>query len=167
MNFTTSLLLWILTNLHVLLSAVLVVLVLLRKKEPVSTIAWILGVVFIPYVGGLAFLVFGNNRVERKVHRKRRSNAAISPLLPTLAHYHSLSPDGSSRLNQQLMSLAIQITGTRPTARNQIDVLVDTNRTYGLQEQAIREAKHHVHLEYYIFQPDETEIGRASCRERV
>jgi cardiolipin synthase len=156
MNVTSSLLLWVLTNLHVVFSAVLVVLVLLRKKEPVSTVAWVLGVVFIPYVGGLAFLIFGNNRVERKVHRKRLSNAEISPLLPTLARYHGLSPDGDGAINQQLMGLANRIAGTRPTARNHVDVLLDTNRTYGLQEQAIREAKHHVHLEYYIFQPDET-----------
>ena len=34
--------------------------------------------------------------------------------------------------------------------------------------EAIREAKHHVHLEYFNFRNDSiAKIGRASCRERV
>jgi len=55
----------------------LVPLVLVRRKEPSSTIAWILALVFLPAIGTLLFLLFGRDRVRWPAKRKRQLDALV------------------------------------------------------------------------------------------
>ena len=54
------------------------------------------------------------------------------------------------------MWLAQRLTDVWPTHGNEIELLTDTNRTLGLIEQALLNARESIHLEYYIWQPDKT-----------
>ena len=142
---------------HVFALVLLVPLVFARRKEPQSTIAWVLAIIFLPYIGPLLYLIFGPNRVEQKAGRKRRANAAIGGHFPELSPYHHpLGAAGGEADHRDLMLLASRIGATRPTWGNRAEILVDTNRTLALKERAIREAQEHIHVEYYIFEPDET-----------
>ena len=49
----------------------LIPLVILRRKEPSSTAAWILALVFLPGLGATLFLLFGRDRVRLPVRWKR------------------------------------------------------------------------------------------------
>ena len=53
-------------------------------------------------------------------------------------------------------TLANRLGRLRPLHGNRIEVLNDTNRTFGLILEAVRDATQTIHLEYYIWQPDET-----------
>ena len=55
----------------------LVPLVLVRRKEPSSTVAWILTLVFLPALGALLFLLFGRDRVRWPARRKRELDALV------------------------------------------------------------------------------------------
>ena len=46
--------------------------VLLSRKEPVSTVAWCLVVILMPLIGGLLFWAFGYNYLLRRVQNRRR-----------------------------------------------------------------------------------------------
>src|SRR5690606_27862405 len=65
---------------------------LLKKEQPTSTVAWAMAIVLIPYLGGLLFLVFGINRVDRRARRKAEANRAIERHLPALTPFEVL-PD--------------------------------------------------------------------------
>ncbi|MCA9017048.1 MAG: cardiolipin synthase, partial [Planctomycetaceae bacterium] len=73
---------------------------------------------------------------------------------PQVIQNQLLSRENYLPLNQNLMRLAQNISHTVPTIGNQIELLNDTNRTLGLIKQAIMNAEHSLHLEYYIWQPD-------------
>jgi cardiolipin synthase len=127
-----------------------------KNRQSVSSVAWIMTIIMLPYVGGLLFAIFGINRVERRAARKERATRSLSGHLPALSQYQLIPGELLYPQQENLMRLASRIGGTVATAGNEIEVLADTNRTLGLIEQAILSAKESLHLEYYIWRPDRT-----------
>jgi cardiolipin synthase len=140
------------------LSFMLIPVVILRAREPLAAVAWILGIILVPGLGGILYLAIGTTRLAQKTRRKKATREALEAQFPTLAAHEVRPQPDKDRLPDELMTLACRVVDTRPTWGNEVQVITDTNRAYGLQEQAIREARNHIHLEYYIFQPDETGI---------
>lgn len=143
-----------------LLAALLIPWVLfVKNKYPVSTVAWILAIVLLPYVGGLLFLFFGVNRVQRLAQRrsgKEQAARAIGRSLAPLAPFAHLPGEALDPEQERLRRLATRVAGTHAAFGNRIEILSDTNRAMGLMEQAIRSAEQTLHLEFYIWQPDRT-----------
>ncbi|MEX0716182.1 MAG: cardiolipin synthase [Planctomycetaceae bacterium] len=129
---------------------------LLKKHNPASSVAWIMVIVGLPYVGGLFFLVFGVNRVQRKRARMRRALRGGDGTLPLLTRYQVMPGESLNSQQKSLMRLAGRSVDQPPTYGNRIELLADTNRTLALLEEAIRGAEETIHLEYYIWQPDRT-----------
>ncbi len=127
-----------------------------KKPHPESTLAWIMAIILLPYLGSLLFLIFGINRVARRAARKQAANRRLGGVLPGLSQYQLIPGEEPSPQLQRLMRLTDRLQIDRPCYGNQVEVLVDTNRALGLIEQAILSAQHSVNLEYYIWQPDRT-----------
>ncbi|MEX0726069.1 MAG: cardiolipin synthase [Planctomycetaceae bacterium] len=130
--------------------------IIMKKRHPVSTVAWIMAIIILPYLGALLFLVFGVNRVERRTARKLNANLTMQRLLPGVTAYQLISGEQLTVQQQRLMKLANRLSDTLPTQGNQIEILPDTNRTLALIEKAIETAQNSLHLEYYIWRPDKT-----------
>src|SRR5690606_34403833 len=64
--------------------------------------------------------------------------------------------DPTIPMHDRLMRLSNEINPMKPTIGNRVDILDDTNRTLALIEKAIDSARETLHLEYYIWQPDQT-----------
>jgi len=58
-----------------LLAIFLVARFMSEKKQPGNTLAWLLGIVLIPYVGVPLYLLFGGRKLQRLVARKSRAVA--------------------------------------------------------------------------------------------
>src|SRR5580698_4511014 len=89
----------------------LVPLVLVRRKEPSSTIAWILTLVFLPAVGALLFLMFGRDRVRWPAKRKRELDALVR------AQVAQVAPGAEVRAPRPQAPAASELgSGAPPTA---------------------------------------------------
>ena len=140
-----------------LLTLVLVRWVLLLKKDsPASTVAWIMAIALVPYLGGLLFLIFGVNRVSRRAALKSAGDARIDAVTPSLAEYRVFPSESDQEPDRTLMRLQTAVGRFPAVGGNRVEVLDDTNRTLGLIRRAIENATHSVHLEYYIWRPDRT-----------
>ena len=140
-----------------LLTLVLVRWVLLLKKDsPASTVAWIMTIALVPFLGGALFLLFGVNRVNRRAELKRAGERRIDELTPSQTEYRVFASESDQEPDRTLMRLQTAVGRFPPVGGNRVEVLDDTNRTLGLIRQAIAEAKDSVHLEYYIWKPDRT-----------
>lgn len=128
--------------------------ILQTKKQPVSILAWMMAIIMLPYVGSLLFLVFGINRVERSAVRKRAARHHIRQQLPGLSQYQMVPEEELNPTTRRLARLADRVALSRPCFGSSVEILADTNRTFGLMEQAIAGARHSIHLEHYIWQPD-------------
>ncbi len=130
--------------------------VLARRRQPAATVAWILAIVLLPYVGGLLYLFFGINHVERRAAKIAAASREIQQQLPELGQYEYHCDHILKDQQLRLMKVASDGSDTVPTAGNQIELLADTNVTLRKIEVAIMAAEESVHLEYYIWRADKT-----------
>jgi len=148
-------------GLHAALTLLVVVSVLRQRKEPMAMLAWIFAGVTLPLLGAGFYWLFSATRVRRKARRRRRRVAHI--LAGIKARAPALSPGSEGVLAPGLPPelAAVERIGQRlshmpATAGNAVRVYEEANATYAALEEAIRGAQHHIHLQYYIWQPDET-----------
>jgi cardiolipin synthase A/B len=133
----------------------LVPVVLLKKKEwPASTVAWVMAIIMLPYIGALLFLVFGINRVEQRVRRRRAERVAVRRWVPSPASMHAVLPGSLQGTQRQLARVAEQLGGTKPVAGNRVTLFSHTPSAFSAIEDALQRARETIHLEYYIWQPD-------------
>ena len=144
----------------------LIPVVLLRRKEPASTIAWILTLVFLPAIGAFLFVAFGSERVRVPARRKREHDAIVRAELIVLAPGVVATADdsapltalaaGATELELGLFKVGAHLTHGRPTSGNRIVPLFGGNDAYAAIGAAIDAAVHHVHAEYYLIRNDAT-----------
>lgn len=141
-----------------LVTLVLVRWVVLNKKEhPVSTIAWILAIALLPYFGGVLYLFFGINRVERrKRHRRTRVRERLARVRPNIERYEIPTPKDFTPTQRQMVQLLENCECPGLTRGNAVEILDDTNIITRRIEEAIQGAHSTIHIEFYIWQPDET-----------
>lgn len=130
--------------------------VLVERGQPTSKLAWLLALVFLPGVGLAAWLVLGP---RRRVRRARRRSLASGRAVRLLAGHRGLA-EGAVQAAQQpqaqaLLRLGTRLSTTPPSRGNRCTLLIDARDTYDALLADIAAATHHVHLLYYIIQPDE------------
>lgn len=129
--------------------------ILSRKREPGSAIAWIMAIIFIPIFGGVLFLLFGINSIGRRREGKIAAARDLAPKLPDIEQ-HQLRDLELTRQQTRLASLINKESGGVLTGGNAVEIIADTRRTLHSIEEAIRGARDTLDLEYYIWQPDRT-----------
>ncbi len=138
---------------YILTLSLLPVVLLTRKREPVATVAWVMAITTMPYLGAFLFVVFGINRVKLRVLGRRAAGINISRILPGLAG-HRVAEDGLNQLQKDLLRVAERVGRSRATVDNRVQLLTDARQTFDEIESAIASARSSIHLEYYIWQPD-------------
>ncbi len=139
----------------------LIVLVIMQRKEPTATLAWILTIIFIPIFGILFYLWFGFGRIERKVQMRRRSNRKIAEQLReierTLIRTHIVPEyELRERVQHDLVKMTEGLSAFAVTHGNRIELLTDPAAVFTKLLQAIDQAQDSIHMEYYIFRRDAT-----------
>lgn len=119
--------------------------IVLQKREPVATLSWLLGLAFLPYLGFVIYVVFGPQRIKRNRLRRSRSRMVFEGAL------FQESEDAI-----ELGRLAQSATHLAPSTARDVRLLIDGACKYDALIEDIGRAEHHVHLEYYIYQPDRT-----------
>jgi cardiolipin synthase len=134
-----------------------ILLLLMENRNPVKSIAWIVVLILLPIIGFIFYIFFGKN-FRRKIVISRRSlqkvkknSAAVTDI--ELVPHTILSPE-----NRNLAVLAYNNCDAFAYENNEITIFTDGNTLYDDIFEVIENARHHIHLEYYIFLSDE--IGR-------
>ena len=117
----------------------------LQKREPAATLSWLVSLAGLPYIGFAVYYFFGPQKIKR--HRARRKRHRAS--LPRGA-------EGPGDESVELRTLAQATTGLAPSTARDVRLLVDGGNKYPALLEAIAQASDHVHLEYYIYNPDRT-----------
>ena len=132
-----------------------IVIVLLDNRNPVKTMAWILVLVFLPVVGLAFYFFFGRNtRKERLISKKGFSRLSKRPM----AEYQAQEALGDFTGRNQLIPFFHRVSNALPFEGNDVQVFTDGYSMYQEFFRRIAKAKHHIHLEFYIFENDA--VGR-------
>lgn len=130
------------------------VVLLTKRRQETATVAWIITIITLPYIGAILYLIFGINRVESTVKHRLRAWRRLSHRLPELSERHLLESDRLTPLQSNMAKVATRLAESRPTMHNRVDLLHDAGIAFDEIEIAIRNARATIHLEYYIWQPD-------------
>jgi cardiolipin synthase len=123
-------------------------------------LAWIFAVVLLPGIGIICFLAIGTPRLERTKRKRRRRRQRLAVSLsqrPPLDSLHATRlVERLAPATRHLMKLATRVTAHPPTHSNRVTIYPNEEQSLYALRDLIASARSHVHLEYYIFRPDET-----------
>jgi cardiolipin synthase len=125
-----------------------------ERRPPVTTLAWIMALALMPVVGALVYLFIGPRRLKRRLLRRAEARQARPELRTAWEELEARAPLRS----RQLMSLARLLTEVPAATARSVTLFNDGDRTFDAMVEAIGAARDHIHLEYYIFAPDQ--VGR-------
>jgi cardiolipin synthase len=148
----------------VIVTVVTIAWVLMVKKDSTSATAWCLLILFLPLVGAVMFVLFGDQHVTRTLQRKRRHKQRYKqPLSQDSAAEATPPPSGvpldkaKAETRDENMAWLAQRFGAFPlTSGNDITFYYQGQPAFDAMLDAIRGAKQHIHMETFIFQPDAT-----------
>ena len=129
--------------------------VILDNRNPVKTMAWILVLFFLPVVGLIFYLFFGQStRREHLISRRGYTRLTKRPM----AEYQSQVALKTPIERQQLMTFFSRVNVALPFGGNKVTVYVDGASMLSDLIRELYRAKHHIHMEFYIFENDA--VGR-------
>ena len=127
-----------------LLAVFLIARLMSERRQPGNTLAWLLGIILIPYVGVPLYLVFGGRKLRRLVARKSRLTP--QPLA-----------GGAAVIAAGPIAQALAANGAAPpVGGNAVRFLTRGEEAFAELEQRIREARHTIHLMTFILGRDDT-----------
>jgi len=145
---------WTLVVAGYFLTWLLIPWVLLKRTVHASAaVAWILSIVFIPYLGALLCVLAGTTRWERQSGRMRDATTYIDQRLPEWRAKFRVPQEQLGRWHS-LARLVAALTGMGVTSGNAVRSLADTKESLREIEQMIRNAQRWVHVEFYIWRSD-------------
>lgn len=144
---------WLLLDLAIIV--VLIPTVILQRRESGATLAWILVILLIPFLGLLAFWVFGTTLLHLRRRKRRRIETRLAPALQRL-QAQSSTRLAMTGLPPSLLQLAEKLDRAGPQPSNEVALLRQGQVAFDALEAAFDRSHHHIHLVYYIWEPDRT-----------
>lgn len=122
--------------------------------------AYLLLVVFIPVAGIVFYILFGINYWKTKLYNKKsiEDEQMLLRLKKEMEIYvnETISPtDLSVENNKELAVMLAKELRSPLTRRNSVKLLLNGEEKFPEVLEALRDAKHHIHIEYYIYEQDE------------
>ncbi len=147
---------WLIELLFVAYALVITGTVMLERRRPASTLAWILAMIFLPVLGLLAYLVVGRRRVRKRVRLRERRPIRPLELARELAAVDDLA--GLPPLQRGLVNLARRTTEAPLRRADSARILSRPGEAFEAMEAAIRSAQRSICLEFYIWRGDATGV---------
>ena len=134
--------------------------VIYDTRNSSKALAYIMFMFLVPVVGILFYFSFGVNYRKRKMYSKKiiaNENLRLK-IQSRLADYHNfIKVSGLLTSGQTELSDFINNTiKSSLTANNSVTLLVNGEEKFSKLLESLKEAKHHIHIEYYIYENDRT-----------
>lgn len=142
---------WILLVIYLAITIGGIVAVLMDNKQPEKTMAWILVLCFMPIVGIIFYLFFGQNTRKEKVISERSMDSLMKRSMLEFAEQENLH---IPRRNRPLMKLFTNQNWALPFKDNEVSIFTDGYEFVSTLLYNIGQAQDHIHLDTYIIEDD-------------
>ena len=135
--------------------------VITDERDSGKKISWILVITFLPVIGIILYIMLGFDIRRVRLFRTRRRDF--------LRFFHSRSDAGTRRIlfgndatmkvdarYRDLATLLSKSNGTSVTDGNGIEIITSGKRKFEALSEDIRNARHHIHVEYFLFKKDKS-----------
>lgn len=128
-----------------------VLVIVLDNRQPVKTIAWILVVSSLPVLGLIIYFFFGRNHKKNVLISR---TCAIQLARRSAYRYFRMQVPDIPEEHRQLINLFRRQSMAFPYPENQLNLYVRGQDLLSALIEDIRRARHHIHLEFYIWEDD-------------
>ncbi len=136
----------------VLLSAVVVI--MLERREPSATLAWILLILLLPVFGLLLYVFFGRRSYRRVRRQARRRPVNVADSSRQLLGIDEL-PHELEEPQRGLVQLALKASAAPLRCADRVSFIAAGDVAWQSIEGEIFAARESIHLEFYIWRDDE------------
>ncbi len=135
-------------------------LVFFERKNPSATLAWLAVLFFIPILGFILYLIFGQTFHREKMFKvkaelDKEAKSLFKEQLEELQEYKVGPSDDELDKYLAMAHMLLVNDMALLTENNQIQVYTDGNDKFKALRDAIKNATQHIHIEYYIIRNDD------------
>lgn len=146
---------WIFLLIYIMVIVSIIVTILMDNRQPAKTMAWVMVLLFVPVAGIILYIFFGQNtRKMRFISQRSLDQLSKRQMLEFVEQRELRMPDKF----QSLVRLFTNQSLALPFKDNEAEFYTDGYQFFLTLLQAISRARHHIHLETYIF--DDDPLGR-------
>lgn len=152
--------LWLIEIAYVIGIIFLSVKIILDTQNVSKTLGYLLLITFVPIIGIIIYFLFGVNFRKNKFYtfKIKKNQEVYNEIRKFATNCHeetikNLSPTFQNSLNT--IQFLYKASESILTNENQVELLFNGEEKFKKLFEIIKKAKHHIHLEYYIFNDDE------------
>ncbi|CAM2928153.1 cardiolipin synthase [Paenibacillus sediminis] len=130
--------------------------IFMENRNPSSTLAWFLLFALLPVGGLILYFLFGQDYIKRRKYDKKamRDQGSYEMIQKQAMIYnHDLSKFTADQ--QKLLKLSQRVARTPVSFTTRTHILTNGEETFSALLDALEQAQHHIHMEYYIFRADD------------
>ncbi len=124
--------------------------ILLERRPPLATLAWIVSLATLPILGLVVYYFVGPRRLERKRRRRVMARTAKRARDQRAAPSRASATEAFGSTGASLAAVAAGTEQAPPLTSTALQLFDSGSAAYAAIVDAIAAARHHVHLEYYI-----------------
>lgn len=143
---------------YVLVVAGTIGVVILEKRQPVKTLAWVLALISLPVVGVVLFYFFGQDIRKERMLQRQETDEYNRKLLSHRIHKETA---GVPTQYRALCDFFLKQNYAPPFAHNDIMLFTSGFDKVAALIRDISQAEHCINIEYFIFEDDA--LGRLLC----
>ena len=142
--------------------------VLQSRKRASNTVLWILVISYLPFVGPTLYLVFGINRVKRRIEQRLERQRRLSvgsglleapPGTPTGEASQPAFTNGCPEVFREFFTMMDSLVDASAVGGNRCELMRGGERVYAAMAEAVTAAQTSIHLTTFIL--DHDQVGLA------
>ncbi len=143
----------------VIASVITTFLLLLKNRDPVKTVSWILVVWLVPYIGLFFYFLFGQYFRKQKIFSRKglkdleRIGRISQRQIKDLKNTEFLK-DEKIKSKVNIMTLLLNNSKAILTEWNDVEIFGNGRNTFDTMLKAIEKATDHIHIEFYRWESD-------------
>ena len=142
----------IVSLLFLLAVVITIAIIVMDNRNPYKTLAWVLVLVFLPVVGLVLYYFFGQDTRKEKLISKKGFKRLTK--YPMMEFQMQESYKVSEEKQHQLIRFFQRVNLALPFEGNSMKIFQDGSSMLQALLATINSAKHHIHVEFYIFEDD-------------
>jgi cardiolipin synthase A/B len=140
----------VLSSLGYIFAFLLIPRIILERRQPAATVAWVLSIALLPVVGVPLYLLVGGRRVRRQIRAKINRVGSMESSVENRVRPEDLPSDAATRCAMVLSAAG----APPPVTGNRVDFITRGEQAYGTLFEFIQESRDHIHAQFFILDVD-------------
>ena len=142
---------WLFLVVYSIIIIITMVRVLMENRQPAKTMAWMLVLMFIPFLGIILYIFFGQNtRKERKIWQQSLDQLTKRSMLEFVEQKDFNIPEEYRTISNLFMNQNLAL----PFKNNEVEIYTSGYDFFPSLLMEIGKAEHHIHIDTFIISDD-------------